>query len=141
MKDVELERYLRELPRDDVWELDVFPSPMPVREGAKVGFAPTGMVVHPASRFLLEVKLFPLKSDELTCVGKTLLAALDKHQRLPLAVHVRDAKWAKELAPTAKLLGFRFVVDKKLAVLRAVQRDMAEAMKTRLAPREKWGEA
>ena len=117
------------MPRAGVWQADVFPSPVPIQGGGKIGFPPTAMVIDEASHFILATKIYPLEADLAHCLGDALLEAMEQHNVIPIEVRVRTKDWAELLAPTAEMIGFLFSVDKKLTVLDSARRSMAKMMR------------
>lgn len=127
-KDEKRGRLWEDVPRDALWQADVFPSPVPMRDGTKTGFPPTVMVVHPPSRFILTIKVFPLGYDRVLCMAEGLMDAIERHGRTPRVVQVRKA-WAELLLPAAQALGFHVEVDKRLGILMATRREMTRYLR------------
>lgn len=124
-------RALADVPRAGVWQADVFPLPVPVQDGGKVGFPPTAMVVDEESQFILATKVYPLEADLAHCLGDALLEAMEQHNVIPIEVRVRTKDWAELLAPRAEMIGFRLSAGKKLSVLDSARRAATKMMRRR----------
>jgi len=128
-KKEQVRRALTGVPRAGVWQADVFPSPVPIRDGGRAGFPPTAMVIDEASQFILATKIYPLEADLAHCLGDALLESMEQHNVIPIEVRVRTKDWAELLAPTAEMIGFRFSAGKKLTVLDSARRAMTKMMR------------
>lgn len=115
---------------DEVWQADVFESPVLVKTGAGLVRPLVAMVVEPKSRYLLATLLAEPGETPAQALGDGLIEAMGRNGVIPGEIGT-TAALAAELTALSQALGVAIIAASSMPELRDTRRIMTSHFKRR----------
>ena len=113
---------------NEVWQADVFESPMPVPTDAGLVWPLMAMVVEPKSRYLLATLLAEPGETPAQALGDGLVEAMGRNGVIPGEICTTEAL-ASELTALSQVMGIAIVAARSMPELKDTRRIMTAHFK------------
>jgi len=114
---------------DTIWEVEVSYLPTPLTDRERPYLPRFVLIAHQKSCFLIHYDIAPPETPPHQLLGDALLKAIEKSERQPSEVHVRDEAMVDGLAPISRALGIQIKAG-KLKVVRRAKRELERSLRT-----------
>lgn len=113
---------------DSAWEADAFYLPATVTDRDRPYFVRFVLLAQETSGFVIHAGAVEPELPLSQALGEALLEGIEKHDRFPGEVHLRDSALVASLAPLQKALGIRFKTKQHLDKIMDARRHLENAI-------------